>query len=974
MGLGLLKDTHQTYHGKTDTEPHDLDMIKDKGPEMLRLISELTAELHPGQAPAHAITLDSALSRDLGLDSLARVELIARIERYFGVTLPERVFADAETPRDLLMALWRAYSPTWTYAAPKTAEIGQVAAGTVSQAAQSLVDVLSWHVSTQPDRPHIRILHEDSEDEAITYRALWHESRAVAAGLQARGIQGGEAVVIMLPTGREYFVSFFGAILAGGTPVPIYPPARLTQLEDHIRRHGAILANCRAAVLITVPQARGLAQLLKAQVDTLRSIVTVEDLCCGSGRCTPPALGPHDIAFLQYTSGSTGNPKGVVLTHANLLANIRAMGEAVRAGPSDVFVSWLPLYHDMGLIGAWLGVLYHAATLVVMSPLAFLSRPQRWLWAIHHYRGTLSAAPNFAYELCLRRIEDCDLAGLDLSSWRAAFNGAESVSPETVQRFCERFGRYGFRQEAMAPVYGLAESALGLALPPLGRPAIIDRIQREPFMDCGEALPAADGDPNAICFVACGQPLRGHEIRVVDTDGHELPDRHEGRLQFRGLSATSGYYRSPEATRRLFDGDWLDPGDLAYIAEGDVYITGRTKDIIIRAGRNIYPHELEEAVSGLEGVRRGRVAVFGSRDPISKTERLVVMAETEETDPQAREQLRTRINSVATDLVGEPPDEIVLAPPGTVLKTSSGKIRRSASRELYERGAIGHSQRPVWWQIMHLLVSSLRPLMRRIRRRAATGLYAAYAWAMAGGMALPTWAAVALLPRFAWRWKAMRASLRFLAGATRARCTIEGLEHLPPEDRPCVFVANHGSYLDSYFLVAFLPRNVSYVAKSELTRSFIPRIFLTRIGAEFVERFDRQKGVADARRLMRRLRVGHSLLFYPEGTFTRMPGLLPFHMGAFVVAAGAGVPVVPVAIRGTRSMLRPGSWIPHPGLVSISIGAPIEPKTRGAETDPDSWTVALKLRDAARRYILEHCREPDLAHESDFQASVKKDT
>jgi len=237
-----------------------------------------------------------------------------------------------------------------------------------------------------------------------------------------------------------------------------------------------------------VAEAKPVARLLKAQVNRLRSIVTPQELArdAVAGR---QDIGARDVAFLQYTSGSTGQPKGVILTHADLLANIRAMGEAVRADSTDVFVSWLPLYHDMGLIGAWLGSLYFACPLVLMSPLAFLARPNRWLWTIHHHRGTLSAAPNFAYELCLSKVDDSDIDGLDLASWRRAFNGAEPVSPQTVRRFSDRFARYGFRPDAMAPVYGLAEAAVGLAFPPYGRGPVIDRIQREPFVSSGRAVP-----------------------------------------------------------------------------------------------------------------------------------------------------------------------------------------------------------------------------------------------------------------------------------------------------------------------------------------------------------------------------------------------------------------------------------------------------------------------------------------------------
>jgi len=240
-----------------------------------------------------------------------------------------------------------------------------------------------------------------------------------------------------------------------------------------------------------------------------------------------PNINEQDIAFIQYTSGSTGNPKGVVLTHANLLSNIRAMGKVVKAGPEDVFVSWLPLYHDMGLIGAWLGSLYYSALFVVMSPLDFLARPERWLWAIHRYRGTLSASPNFGYEYSMHRLKDADLTGLDLSSWRAAFNGAEAVSPETVEQFSKHFAPFGFKKDAMMPVYGLAESSVGLAFPPLGRGAHIDHIDRTAFTRSGSALSAVKDESNVLRFVSCGLPLPGHQIRIVDDTGHERPERQE---------------------------------------------------------------------------------------------------------------------------------------------------------------------------------------------------------------------------------------------------------------------------------------------------------------------------------------------------------------------------------------------------------------------------------------------------------------
>ncbi|MGZ9014117.1 MAG: AMP-binding protein, partial [Burkholderiales bacterium] len=491
-------------------------------PALLTVVRETVAELQRQPADAIRVTLDSSLDRDLGLDSLARVELLLRVERRFGLTLPEKTLQAAQTPRDLLAALDSAQSgaPSVVSAERRLGVPAPEVGEDEPREAATLIEALEWHVRRHGDRTHIVFLSDGGEEE-ISYGKLATQAARVAAGLQALGLEARQTVAIMLPTSADYFYTYFGILLAGGIPVPIYPPARMSQIEEHVRRHAGILANAQTAVLVTVPEAMPVARLLEAHVPGIRRIVTAKTLSQSQGEVVSVAASPADIAFIQYTSGSTGNPKGVVLTHANLLANIRAMAVAVEATARDVFVSWLPLYHDMGLIGAWLGSLYVGFPLVVMSPLAFLTRPDRWLWAIHRFRGTLSAGPNFSYELCLKRIDDAQIAGLDLSTWRLAFNGAEAVSPDTVTRFSERYARYGLHPSAMTPVYGLAESSVGLLFPAAGRPALIDRIQREPFVTHRKAIPAAPEDANPLRYVACGRPIAGHEVRVVDETGLE---------------------------------------------------------------------------------------------------------------------------------------------------------------------------------------------------------------------------------------------------------------------------------------------------------------------------------------------------------------------------------------------------------------------------------------------------------------------
>ncbi|TDX99308.1 AMP-binding protein [Thiohalophilus thiocyanatoxydans] len=941
----MTRQTHRVSNTDADLQQRLLDTVR-----------ALRHELHPDSDDSE-VQLDAALERELGFDSLSRAELLARLEREFHIGLSEQQLASAETPRDLLRAVTRAapqLAQKRERSPPAAAPANRPEARAAPHEATTLTGVLDWHVQTQPERVQLYLYDEDADPQPISYQALRDGALAIAAGLLAHGVKPGQTVAIMLPTGRDYLGCFFGILYAGAIPVPIYPPARPSQLEEHLQRHAGILANAAAVLLITMSEARSLARLLKSRVQTLDTIVTPDDLHREPATLLPP-ITSQDIAFIQYTSGSTDQPKGVVLRHADLLANIRAMGHAIRADSTDVFVSWLPLYHDMGLIGAWLGSLYYAMTLILMSPLTFLSRPQRWLWAVHHHRGTISAGPNFAYELCLSRIPDEALAGLDLGSLRLLFSGAEPVSPQTVRRFNQRFGHYGLHPTTLAPVYGLAEAAVGLAFPPLGRGPLIDRIERDIFMQQHRAQPAAGDDAKALEYVACGQPLPGYELRVVDDSSRELPERQQGRLQFRGPSATSGYYRNPEATRALFDDTWLETGDLAYIAGGDVYLTSRIKDVIIRGGRNIYPYETEHAIGELEGVRKGCVAIFGSVDPESGTERLVVMAETRLTDSAARADLQTRIRHTSHDLLGMPPDNVVLAPPRTILKTSSGKIRRPATRELYEQGRIGDKPRPVWWQIARLISASLLPETRRIGRSLRQLMYAAYGQLLFWLLAPVIWTLVVILPRESWRWAVMRRGARLLLRLAGVPLQVHGTERLAG-DGARVIVANHASYLDGIVLVATLDRPFSFIAKRELQSQWLAGLFLKRIGTRFVERFDKQKGMLDARRIAELAGRGRSLLFFPEGTLRRMPGLMAFHMGAFAAAAQADIPVLPITLRGTRSILRGDTWFPRHGAVSVLIGEPIAP-------DGSDWAAAVRLRDTARNRILKQLGEPDLAGE-----------
>lgn len=931
---------------------------------VLAAVRSLSRELHPGAARTGELGLDDLLDRDYGLDSLARVELVARIERATGLRLPEGAFAEADTPRDLLRAL-RADVPgperPPESSPPDRAALPEAAGRELPETVSTLIDALDWHAAEHPGRVRMLLYGEHEVAHALTCADLRGGALAVAGGLVAqRGIAPGDRVALMLPTGEDFFAAFLGGLYAGAVPVPLYPPARASQLEEHLRRVAGILADSGARLLIVSPGIRGVAGLLRRLAPEVEAVVTVQEL-----ERAPPATAPvprcaDDIAFLQYTSGSTGQPKGVVLTHANLLANLRAMRDATRTTSADLFVSWLPLYHDMGLIGACLGSMTIGFKLALMPPTAFLARPARWLRAIHRHRATMTAGPNFAYEFCVSRIRDDEVQGLDLSSLRLAFNGAEAVSPATLERFATRFAPHGLASGVLAPVYGLAEGALGLTFPEPGRGPLIDTIDRDALQTRGVARAAGRGAAAPIRLPSCGRPLAGHAVRIVASDGRELPERTQGEIEFRGPSATRGYFGKDREGSGLFDGEWLRTGDLGYLASGELFVTGRIKDIIIRGGHNVHPQELEAAAAGVRGVRRGGVAVFPALDPRAGTERLIVLAETLEADPAERGRIVAEISRLAVDLTGMPVDEVVLAPPHAVLKTSSGKIRRAACRERFERGEGFEAERGTRRQVARLALSAAAAAAVRAARRAVAVAWSARAIGAFALLAPLAVAGVLLAPGRTLPRRVARSCARALFGlcgaVPRVRDDPGAGWSADGAGRGCLVVANHASYLDGVLLTAVLPpeRGPVFVAKRELASQRVAGAVLRRLGAVFVDRIDPRRGTEDAKAIEAALARGERVVVFPEGTFGREPGLLPFHSGAFVAAAALGVPIVPVAIRGTRAVLPDDDLVPRPARIEVDFGSPI----LGVGTEP--WQAAVDLRAKVRGWLLERTGEPDL--------------
>ncbi len=931
------------------------------------------------------------LERDLGLGSLERVELLLRLGQAFQTHLPERTLADAETVGDVVATVLAQVNGRTEAAESAAEQAGTEAAAELApparalpwpvlpargiltlrppEQAETLLEVL-WHRGTQPATaaaPHL-YLYEEGGPEASSHAArvipngeLLSQAAAVALSLQQRRLRAGDRVALMLPTSADFFFCFLGVMLAGGIPVPIYPPFRADRIEEYAARQAAILRNAEVRWLITFARAARLAHLLKPRVPSLEAVLTATQLTARTADATAVApvraVRGEDLAFLQYTSGSTGHPKGVMLTHANLLANIRAICEAVGLRPDDVGVSWLPLYHDMGLIGTWLLPLYAGIPTVVMSPLAFLTRPARWLWALHHHRGTLTAAPNFAFELCARKLDDCELAGLDLRHVRAALNGAEPVHPETLRRFTERFAPYGWRHEMHLPVYGLAEATLAVTIPPLGRQPVLDRIERDTFQRTGRAVPAASNSTaRVLTWVSCGRPIPQHEVRIVDDHGQELPERIEGRLWFRGPSATQGYFRNLSATLEIVrEGGWLDSGDRAYRVGEEIFITGRAKDVIIKAGRNITPQEIEGLVGEVPGVRPGCVVAFGIPDERAGTERLVIAAEVRPEHLHQRAQLAARISHRVAEALGLPPDHIELLPPQTIPKTSSGKLRRSETKRLYLSGRLEAARPPVWWQVARLTLSGAARATLRAARQALVRLYGIYALLMFVLWLLPTWAVMRLLPT-------RRAVVLFTSRLSRLYfrlvgipIRLHGFEHLQRHPNS-VLVANHTSYFDVLVLMAALPVEFRFVSKIEVASMPLIGDFLRRRGDFAFDRSDRQQRLRQAEEVERSLRAGDSVLVFPEGTFTPHDGVRPFQLGAFKAAVATGRPILPVALRGVRAILRDETILPRPGAVTVTILPPIFPEP---SADPrEHWREIIRLRDQTRTSLAPHTGEP----------------
>jgi acyl-CoA synthetase (AMP-forming)/AMP-acid ligase II len=391
---------------------------------------------------------------------------------------------------------------------------------------------------------------------------------------------------------------------------------------------------------------------------------------------------PQDIALLQHSSGTTGLQKGVALTHQAVFNQLESYSPALRLTPKDVIVSWLPLYHDMGLIAGFLMPILWGIPLVIMSPFEWVRAPYRLMQAVSRYKGTLSWLPNFAYNFCAQKMRERDLAGVDLSSWRAISNCSEPMRYASHQAFFERFRPYGLRPEALATCYAMAENVFAVTQGGLDGPVTVDEIDRDAFQIERQARPATPGRPS-IKMLSAGRPVRGTQVNVVAEDGRLLPERSVGEVTLRSDCMLAGYYHRPDATEKAFRDGWYLTGDYGYMAAGEVYISGRKKDLIIVGGKNIYPQDLEVLAMEVEGVHPGRVVAFGVFNEEAGTEDVVIVAEVDIQAEAEREQIAASIRQVVTRGSAVALRNVYITGPHWIAKTSSGKTARLANRDKY---------------------------------------------------------------------------------------------------------------------------------------------------------------------------------------------------------------------------------------------------------------------------------------------------
>jgi fatty-acyl-CoA synthase len=523
--------------------------------------------------------------------------------------------------------------------------------------------------------------------QVLTYRELRARARELAQRLAGLGLARGDRVMMVADTDADFCITFMATQYAGLVPVPVAIPTSLGGRGAYVEQLRHQLEGCAAGaawapkdlVGFLREAAEGLALKMLGDASDYAALPT--------GDADPKPFGKDEPSYLQYSSGSTRFPKGIDIPQHVLMANAFAIGNhGLQVRDGDRCASWLPFYHDMGLVGFMLSPMLNQLSVDYMATRDFARRPLTWLNLISEYRGTLAYSPSFGYELCVRRLRDGTDFKADLSSWRAAGVGGDMVQQAVLRRFAETFAPYGFRETAFVPSYGMAETTLAMTFSPLDRGFTIDSVARD-ALERDHAVTAAPGIPSRT-FVACGPALPGHAIEVRDAAGKLLGERRIGRVFFRGPSVMRGYFRQPELTRETLSADgWLDTGDLGYLLNGEIVITGRAKDLIILNGRNIWPQDLEWAAEdAVAELRRGDVAAISIEDPSKEDqEGIVVLVQCRSSDPEARDKLKRDVAAVLQQAMAVE-SNVVLVPPHALPQTSSGKLSRAKAKAKYLQG------------------------------------------------------------------------------------------------------------------------------------------------------------------------------------------------------------------------------------------------------------------------------------------------
>jgi fatty-acyl-CoA synthase len=535
-------------------------------------------------------------------------------------------------------------------------------------------------------------LREDGGETKYSFSELIAKAREVLGHLQARGLGRGDRVGIIVPDSEQFILTFLGAVMGGIIPVPMYPPSVPGKTDFYLWSSRKILEASKAKALVAQRSLMPLIERLFDRPDCLKSLLMSEELQTPVGvEAKFVELTPEDTCFLQFTSGSTAAPKGVIVSHDNVAANAHAMlGEALAVDPeSDIGVSWLPLYHDMGLVGTVLAALLHEVPVVYMPTVSFIKNPRIWMATVTKYRGTITFGPNFAFALAAKRADEKHVRELELSCLRVVGCGAEPINIEVLRRFQQAFAPAQLDPRAILPCYGMAEATLAISFHRSKTPLRCERI--EGGARTSESLTDPLRPSDGVTFpevVSCGTSFPGHEIAIVSPSGERLSDGNVGEIVFRGPSVTQGYCDNPEATRQTYRNGWLHTGDLGFMCEGELFVAGRSKDMIIMNGRNYFPQDVEWAVETVNGIRQGCVVAFGIQN--MGTEKLVVVAETRHRS--SLPDLECEVREAILSAVGIHLAEAVFIPAGTLPKTTSGKVQRQKTKIAYQQRTLGRTQ------------------------------------------------------------------------------------------------------------------------------------------------------------------------------------------------------------------------------------------------------------------------------------------